>query len=147
MTKGQKENRPKESRKAGRPPKTDKSDHCVMVRFNSVEYANFLKDFESSGVKRRAHYIKHRLQNGTFTVIKADKNTIEFYHTLQEIKSEVHRIGVNYNQFITILRANFTEQRAAITAETSAKLLSEVLVKNEKALQITLQLVRRWLQK
>ncbi len=144
----EKENRPsKERRKAGRPPKTDKRNHCIMVRFNDEEYADFLKDFERSGANCRAHYIKKRLQNEDFSVVNADKNTIEFYHTLQGIKAEVRKIGVNYNQFITILRNNFTEQRAAITAEKSAKLLSEILVQNEKALQITLQLVRRWLPK
>lgn len=142
----EKEKRPhKERRKAGRPPKTDKTNHCVMVRFNSQEYAAFLEDFERSGANCRAHYIKHRLQNESFNVVKADENTIESYHTLQGIKSEIRKIGVNYNQFIAILRNNFTEQRAAITAEKSAKLLSEILVQNEKALNITLQLVRRWL--
>lgn len=138
---------PQVRRKAGRPPKTDKTNHCVMVRFNSVEYADFLAGFERSGAKCRSHYIKNRLQGNDFRVVKADKNTIEFYHKLGDIKSEINKVGVNYNQFITILRNNFTEQRAAITAQKSAQLLTEILVQNEKALQLTLQLVRRWLPK
>ena len=136
-----------ERRKAGRPPKVDKKNHCVMVRFNDEEYADFLKDFEKSGSNCRAHYIKKRLNNEDFSVITADKNTLEFYHTLQNIKAEIRKIGVNYNQLITILRTNFTEKRAIIIAEKSTKLLSEILLQNEKALQITLHLVRRWLPK
>lgn len=131
-------------RKAGRPPKTDKSDHCVMVRFNSKEYADFLAGFERSGAKCRAHYIKRRLLKEDFFVMNADSNTINFYYTLQDIKSEIRKIGVNYNQFITILRTHFTEQKAAITAEKSAQLLAAILTKNEQAMRLTLQLVRRW---
>ena len=80
-------------------------------------------------------------------MLKADENTVEFYYTLQAIKGEIRKIGVNYNQFIAILRTHFTEQRAAITAEKSAKLLSEIVVLNERAMQLTMQLVRRWLPK
>ncbi len=134
-------------RKAGRPPKIDKRDNCVMVRFDSEEYAKFLAEFDRSGVKCRAHYIKKRLSQESFSVVKIDKNTVEFYHKLKDIQAEIRKVGVNYNQYITILRSHFTEQRAAITAEKSAILLKEILTLNEKAMQLTLQLVRRWLQK
>lgn len=138
---------PKERRKAGRPPKTDKRSHCVMVRFTDAEYANFLTNFERSGAQCRAHYIKKRIEGDDFRVVIADSNTIEYYHKLCELKAEVRRIGVNYNQYIVILRSNFTEQRAAMMSVKSAELLSDVLLQCEKALQLTLQLVRRWLLK
>lgn len=138
---------PQERRKAGRPPKTNKRTHCVMVRFTPQEYADFMTDVERSGAKNRAFYIKKRIENSDFRVVVADKNTIEFYHKLQDIKAEVRKIGVNYNQYITILRKNFTEQRAAIMSDQSAKLLGEVLLQTEKSLQLTLQLVHKWLQK
>ena len=132
-------------RKVGRPPKIDKANHCVMVRFNSEEYAEFLKMFEKSGVKDKATFLKKHLFGAEFKVKTFDENTFNSYQELKNIKAEVRKIGVNYNQFIVILRSHFTEQRAAMTASNSAKLLSEVLLHNERALKITLQLVRRWL--
>lgn len=138
---------PKERRKAGRPPKVNKKNHCVMVRFTAEEYADFLTDVEKTGSNNRALYIKKRLANRDFRVIKADKNTIEFYHKLSEIKAEIRKVGVNYNQFLTILRQHFTEQKAAMMSEKSAKLLAEILLQNEKALQLTIQLVHQWLRK
>ncbi len=147
MTEENKNQPPRERRKAGRPPKQNKRHNCVMVRFTDEEYAEFIKNFERSGAQCRAHYIKKRIDGSDFRVIKADANTIEYYHKLCELKAEVRKIGVNYNQYIAILRSNFTEQRAAMLSIRSAELLSDVLVQCEKALQLTLQLVRRWLQK
>lgn len=142
-----KERTQKQERKAGRPPKINKCDNCVMVRFTDEEYADFLADFERSGATCRAHYIKKRIKGSDFRVIIADKNTIEYYHKLNEIKSEIRKVGVNYNQYIAILRSHFTEQKAAMMSIKSAELLSDISLKCEKALQLTLQLVNKWLQK
>ena len=138
---------PESGKKVGRPPKIDKAKHCVMVRFNSEEYTDFLKMFEKSGLKEKATFLKRHLFGSEFKVKTYDENTFNSYQELKNIKAEIRKIGVNYNQFIAILRSNFTEQRAATTAKNSVKLLSDILLYNERALSITLQLVRRWLPK
>lgn len=136
-----------DKKNVGRPTVKDKARFCVMVRFTSEEHAQFLDLFERSGVRDKAKFLKQHFFGKEFRVRTFDENTMSFYQELKNIKGEIRKIGINYNQFITILRTNFTEQRAAMTAEKSSKLLSDVLVQNEKALQITLQLVRQWLQK
>ncbi len=141
------ENASNEVKRVGRPPKIDRASHCVMVRFNSQEYAEFLKMYEMSGVPERAIFLKRHFFGREFRVKNYDQHTFEAYQELKNIKAEIRKIGVNYNQLIAILRSNFTEQRAAITAQKSANLLSEILLFNERALSITLQLVRRWLPK
>lgn len=134
-------------RRGGRPPKTDPATFKYSFRLNAKENADFLTLFEKSGMKCKSHFISSCIFERSFKVMTVDKNTLDFYNTLKEIKQECRRIGVNYNQYIAMLRVNFTEQRAAIMSEKSAKLLQEVVVQNEKALHITLQLVRRWLPK
>lgn len=136
-----------EKKRAGRPSKEKKKCHCVMVRFTDEEYADFLAMHAKSGVKERAIFLKAHFFGREFFVRTFDDNTLSYYQELKNIKAEINKIGVNYNQFITTLKKHFTEHRAAITAESSAKLLSQVLIQNDKALQITLQLVRRWLPK
>ena len=136
-----------EKKKGGRPTVKDKANHCVMVRFTSEEYAVFISLFEQSSVKDKASFLKQHFFGKEFLVRTFDENTMSFYQELKNIKAEIRKVGVNYNQLITILRKNFNEQRVAIAVNKSAKLLSDILMQNEKALHITLQLVRRWLQK
>lgn len=134
-------------KKAGRPPKHDKAQHCVMVRFTPKEYADFLALIERAGAKHKAVFIKKLIFEQEFSVLKADPNTLAYYDTLKELRIECRRIGVNYNQYITVLRQHFTEQRAAMMSNKSAELLQQVVMLNEKALQLTLKLVRQWLPK
>ncbi len=41
----------------GRPSKSDKASHPVMVRFTDEEYARLLAMYEQSGVYARDHYM------------------------------------------------------------------------------------------
>ncbi|MFI3293411.1 MAG: hypothetical protein SNI70_07825 [Rikenellaceae bacterium] len=134
-------------KKAGRPPKPDRAQHCVMVRFTPHEYADLLALIERAGAKHKAVFIKKLIFGRDFSVLKADLNTLGFYDTLKELRIECRKIGVNYNQYITILRGHFTEQRAAMMSNKSAELLQQVVMLNEKALHLTLKLVRQWLPK
>ena len=135
------------TKKAGRPPKVDKAQHCVMVRFTPEEYAELLSLVDRAGAQHKAVFIKKLIFSRDFSVVKADANTLGFYDTLKELRSECRKIGVNYNQYITILRSHFTEQRAAMMSNKSAELLQQVVMLNEKALHLTLQIVRQWLPK
>ena len=137
----------KQKRTRGRPPKTDTAKHKYSLHLNAEENAKFLTLFENSGVKHKSHFIASCIFDKEFKVIKADENTLKFYDTLKEIRQELRSIGVNYNQYIVLLRTHFSEQRAAIMSEKSAKALMESLSLNERAIKLTLELVRQWLQK
>ena len=52
-------------------------------------------------------------------------------------------IGVSYNNYITTLRHHFTESRAADVSRKNAKLLGEIVMLSQKALQLTLQIIKR----
>ena len=137
----------KQKRTRGRPPKTDTAKHKYSLHLNAEENAKFLTLFENSGVKHKSHFIASCIFDKEFKVIKADENTLKFYDQLKEIRQELRSIGVNYNQYIVLLRTHFSEQRAAIMSEKSAKALMESLSLNERAMKLTLELVREWLQK
>ncbi len=137
----------KKEKRGGRPPKTDPAIHKYSLRLNSKENAQFIKLFENSGIRHKSHFIASCIFDKQMRVIKADENTLAFYDKLKEIRQELNSIGVNYNQYIVLLRTHFSEQRAAIMSEKSAKALMESLALNERALNLTLELVSRWLQK
>ena len=69
-------------RHVGRPLKKEKASHCCMVRFTDTEFARFLTLYEQSGVPNRAVFIKARVFDETFRVIKVDRSLLDYYQKL-----------------------------------------------------------------
>ena len=86
--------------KGGRPPKIDPAKNCVMVRFTDEEYARFLTMYEQSGLLSKAQFIKARVFDATFRVIKKDRGTMDFAARLTTFNAQFRKIGVNYNQVV-----------------------------------------------
>ncbi len=137
----------KKNVKAGRPIKKDPALHKLALRMNDMEWADFMSMYEKSGMRTHTQFIKSRIFDQPFRVMVVDENTRACYDALKELRIECNRIGSNYNQFITVLRTHFTEQRAYIMSERSAKLLARVVELNEQALHLTLKIIRKWLPK
>ena len=81
-------------RNVGRPPKNERADHCCMVRFTDTEFARFLTMFEQSGLQNKAAFIKARVFNETFRVIKVDRarllpKTDNFVRTISQYRGEL----------------------------------------------------------
>ena len=74
----EKTNQPHRRGKGGRNPKIDPAKECVMVRFSSEEYTRLLSLFEQSGVRAKAVFIKARVFNQPFKVVKTDRGTLEY---------------------------------------------------------------------
>ena len=90
----------------GKPPKPDKATHCIMVRFNSDEFARFLTLYEQSGVYAKAVFIKARVFSEEFRVVKIDKTLLDYYTKLSALHAQYRAIGVNYNQTVRELKSH-----------------------------------------
>ena len=99
-------------RHVGRPLKKEKASHCCMVRFTDTEFARFLTLYEQSGVPNRAVFIKARVFDETFRVIKVDRSLLDYYQKLTTLYGQFRSVGVNYNQAVVALKSNFTEKKA-----------------------------------
>lgn len=119
----------------------------MEFRLTTEENAKFKSMVASSGCKNYSEFIRKRVFSHEFNVVISDENTLKFYNELRTIKSKIDIIGVSYNNYITTLRHHFTESRAADISRKNAKLLGEIVILSEKALQLTLQIVKRWLPK
>lgn len=134
-------------KQGGRPPKSNPALHKVALRMNDTEWADFLTMYEKSGMRTQTQFVKSRIFDLPFRVIRVDETTLKFYDALKELRAECRKIGVNYNQYVAILRNHFTEQKAYMMSEKSAKLLTKVVELNERAIHLTLQTIRPWLPK
>ena len=84
-------------RHVGRPLKKEKANHCCMVRFTDTEFARFLTLYEQSGVPNKALFIKARVFDETFRVIKVDRSLLDYYQKLTNLYGQFRSVGVNYN--------------------------------------------------
>lgn len=134
-------------REAGRPPKDDPAKHCVMVRFNEVEFARFLTLYELSGVPNKAMFVKARVFDETFRVIKVDRTLLDYYQKLSALFGQFRAVGVNYNQAVVALKSNFAEKKAFAMVAKLEKLTLELAEIGGEVVQLTNEFKEKWLPK
>ena len=93
----------KKNIKYGRNPKLDPKTHCVMVRFDDVEWNRFLTMYEESQVYAKAVFLK---------VLKVDRAMLDYYTKLSDFHAQFRAVGTNYNQVVKELRIHFSEKKA-----------------------------------
>ena len=102
----------KKSSKYGRNPKLNPKTHCVMVRFDDMEWNRFLTMYEESQVYAKAVFLKAHFFGRKFKVLKVDKTLVDYCTKLSDFHAQFRAIGTNYNQVVKELRIHFSEQKA-----------------------------------
>lgn len=131
----------------GRPPTNDPAVNCCKVRFNSVEYLKFLTLYEQSGMLSKASFIKARVFNETFKVIKVDRSTMDYYQKLSALYAQYRGVANNYNQIVVALRSNFTEKKAMVFLYKLECATKEMVVLFQKIITLTEEYRKEWSQK
>ena len=131
-------------RNVGRPPKNERANHCCMVRFTDTEFARFLTMFEQSGLQNKAAFIKARVFNETFRVIKVDRSLLDYYQKLTTLYGQFRSVGVNYNQTVVVLKSNFTEKKAFAMLAKLEKLTLELVIIGGEIVQLTREFQEKW---
>lgn len=137
----------KKRRKGGRIPKNNKRTHCVMVRFDDVEWAKFLTLYEQSGVYAKAVFVKSRVFGEPFRVIKTDKTMVDFYEKLSSFHAQFRGVAVNYNQVVKELRSHFSEKKAMALLYRLEVLTREMMQQGQQIVTMAREARERWLQR
>jgi len=137
----------KKRRKGGRIPKDNKRTHCVMVRFDDVEWARFLTLYEQSGVYAKAVFLKSRVFGEPFRVIKTDKTMVDFYEKLSSFHAQFRGVAVNYNQVVKELRSHFSEKKAMALLYRLEVLTREMMQQGQQIVTMAREARERWLQR
>jgi hypothetical protein len=137
-------NRKSKWNRGGRPIKADLAKNCVMVRFTDQEYARFLSMYDESGVYAKSVFIKARVFNESFRVIKHDQGTMEYVAKLTTLYSQFRSIGVNYNQVVKHLNTHYSERAALSMLYKLEKITMELVATNEKIIALTEELKLRF---
>lgn len=137
-------NEPCRRGKGGRPTKIDTVSHPVMVRFTDVEYARFMTLFEQSGVTAKAIFIKARIFNDTFRVIKTDRGTLEYVAKLTQFHAQFRAVGTNYNQVVKELHTHFSEKKVLALLYKLEKITAELAAIGQQIIALSEDFKQRW---
>ena len=136
--------RQKEMRSISSKEKTEKR---VSVNFTPTEFAQFLSMKEVVGVQSLSAFIKARVFNETFRVIKVDRSLLDYYQKLTTLYGQFRSVGVNYNQTVVALKSNFTEKKAFAMLAKLEKMTLELAVIGGEIVQLTREFQEKWSQK
>ena len=130
--------------KGGRPTKTDTADYRISVNFTAEEYARFLTMFETSGLQSKAAFIKARVFNDTFRVIKTDRGTLEYVAKLTQFHAQFRAVGTNYNQVVKELHTHFSEKKALALLYKLEKITVELAAIGQQIIALSKEFQSRW---
>ena len=100
----------KKNSKYGRNPKLNPKTHCVMVRFDDVEWNKVLTMYEESQLYAKAVFLKAHFFGQKFKVLKVDKTLVDYYTKLSDFHAQFRAIGTNYNQVVRGAHPFFGEE-------------------------------------
>lgn len=130
--------------KGGRPTKTDTADYRFSVNLTAEEHARFLTMFETSGLQSKAAFIKARVFNDTFRVIKTDRGTLEYVAKLTKFHAQFRAVGTNYNQVVKELHTHFSEKKALALLYKLEKITAELAAIGQQIIAISEEFNQRW---
>ncbi len=137
----------KKNSKYGRNPKLNPKTHCVMVRFDDVEWNRFLTMFEESQVYAKAVFLKAHFFGRKFKVLKVDKTLVDYCTKLSDFHAQFRAIGANYNQVVKELRIHFSEKKAmALLYKLEQRTIDLVRVSREIA-DLSKEMQTKWEQR
>ena len=124
-------------------PKT----HCVMVRFDDVEWNRFLTMYEESNVYAKAGFLKAHFFGQKFKVLKVDKTLVDYYTKLSDFHAQFRAVGTNYNQVVKELRLHFSEKKAMALLYKLEQHTVELVKLSRRIVELSREMEAKWSQK
>ena len=124
-------------------PKT----HCVMVRFDDVEWNRFLTMYEESNVYAKAVFLKAHFFGQKFKVLKVDKTLVDYYTKLSDFHAQFRGIGTNYNQVVKELRIHFSEKKAMALLYKLEECTIDLVELSREIMELSREMEAKWQQR
>ena len=124
-------------------PKT----HCVMVRFDDVEWNKFLTMYEEANVYAKAVFLKAHFFGQPFKVLKVDKTLMDYYTKLSDFHAQFRAVGTNYNQVVKELRLHFSEKKAMALLYKLEQHTIELVRQSRQIVELSREMEAKWSQK
>lgn len=136
-----------EKPKTGRPLSPNRCTHCVMVRFDDLEWDSLTRMMEKADESVKATFIKKLIFGKPFKVLSTDKSLAVYCAKLSEFFAQYRTIGVNYDLVVKELRANFTEKKAMAHLYKLEKATIEMAGVMSQVVSLSEKFEQQWSQK
>ncbi len=133
--------------KGGRPTVANPCSHCVMLRFDDLEFDKLTRMMEVAGETVKATFIKGLVFGKTFKVHTIDKTMLDYLTKLSALFADYRNIGVNYNIVVKELKSGFTEKKAMSLLYNLEKETRNLAGVTAKVFALTEEMRSRWSQK
>lgn len=130
--------------KGGRPAVANRCSHCVMLRFDDLEFDKLTRMMELAGETVKATFIKGLVFGKTFKVHTIDKTMLDYLTKLSALFAEYRNIGVNYNIVVRELKSGFTEKKAMTLLYNLEKETRNLAGVTAKVFSLTEDMRRQW---
>ena len=137
----------KKNNKYGRNPTLNPKTHCVMVRFDDVEWNRFLTMYEESQVYAKAVFLKAHFFGQKFKVMKVDKTMLDYCTKLSDFHAQFQAIGTNYNQVVKELRIHFSENKAMMLLYKLEKCTIDLVKVSREIVELSREMHAKWEQR
>ena len=137
----------KKKSKYGRNPKLNPKTHCVMVRFDDVEWNKFLTMYEESNVYAKAVFLKAHFFGQKFKVLKVDKTMLDYYTKLSDFHAQFRCIGTNYTQAVKTLRILSSAMKAVALLYKLEKCTIDLVKLSRKIVELSREMEAKWQQR
>jgi len=121
-----------EKRKRGRKPSTNPKRNRLMIRLNSEEKRQFLKQFERSGMASYSAFIADCILNRPIKIVEINKSAIDFVMLLTSFFAQFRAIKHNYNQIFKPLAMKFGAEKAQKMMQILRKSTIEFILFQER---------------
>ena len=93
--------------------------------------------YNKSGAVSKSDFVRARILGESFKVITVDKSAVEYHRKLSELTAQVHKIGVNYNQVVRLMRLYTAEKSVKTLLQELILLTEELTVLHEQTVSLT----------
>ena len=136
----------KKKSKYGRNPKVNPKTHCVMVRFDEVEWNRFLTMDEESNMYAKAVFLKAHFFGQKFKVLKVNKTLVDYYTKLSDFHAQFRLTRTNYHQVVQELRIHFSEKKAMALLHKLEKLTIDLVKLSREIVELSREMYAKWEQ-
>ncbi len=93
--------------------------------------------YNKSGAISKSDFVRARILGESFKVITVDKSAVEYYRKLSELTTQVHRIGINYNQVVRLMHLYTAEKSVKALLQELILLTKELTILQEQTVSLT----------
>lgn len=137
----------KKRKKPGRKKAVNPKIYRYSVNFDEVENEKFQALLRRMQTDNISKFIASVLLGKDIKVVFIDKSSKDYYMRLTNLYEQYRHIGVNYNQVVKALKANFAEKRALAMLYRLEKMTIELVKISKDILVVTQEYEKRWSQK